>query len=248
MSERPPPASRPYATPPLRDLAVSERPQERQERLGPRALADRELLAMLLRSGSAGRNVLQVADELLAKAGGQLAGMLGWTAADFRQVKGVGRVKAQQLVSVLEVAHRILRTERKLPEILDRPEAVYTFMRAQSEIASLAVEKCWAVCLNRRNRLIDCREISSGSATQALLHPREFFREAIRLGAVALIAVHNHPSGDPAPSEADLRITRQLRDTGRTIGIELHDHVIVGRPDADPTGRGWFSFRDAGIL
>jgi DNA repair protein RadC len=248
VPERSPPASLPYVTPPLRSLAVSERPQERQERLGAKALADRELLAMLLRSGSAGRNVLQVADELLAQAGGQLGGMLAWTAADFRKIKGVGRVKAQQLVSVLEVAHRILRAERKLPEMLDRPEAVYAFMQAQADLATLAVEKCWALSLNRRNRLIECVEISSGTATQALLHPREFFRTAIRSGAVAVIAAHNHPSGDPSPSDADLRITRQLRDTAQAIAIDLTDHLILGRPEADPNGRGWFSFREAGVL
>jgi DNA repair protein RadC len=110
------------------------------------------------------------------------------------------------------------------------------------------VEKFWTLCLNTRRRLIRCVEVSSGTATASLAHPREVFREAIRLSASCVAIAHNHPSGDPEPSSADVSITRQLRDAARITGIELVDHVIVGTPDADPSGRGFFSFRLAGLM
>lgn len=104
------------------------------------------------------------------------------------------------------------------------------------------------LCLNRKNRLLKRVEVTSGTANAALAHPREVFRAAIREAASAVICVHNHPSGDPAPSAADLSATRQLREAARAVDIELLDHVIVGRVAADPVGRGYFSFREAGLL
>ena len=110
------------------------------------------------------------------------------------------------------------------------------------------MEKFWVLCLNRKNRLLKQVEITSGTATSSLAHPREVFREAIRHGATAVICVHNHPSGDPAPSAADLQITRQLREAARAVDIDLLDHVILGRPEADPRGLGYYSFRQSGVV
>lgn len=235
-----------YPVPRIKDLAVGERPQERQERSGPEALTDTEQLAMILRSGSAGRNVKCVAEDLLVAAGGNLAGLLPWSATDFRRVKGIGRVKAQQLVSVLEIARRLLEQREMLPPMLERPEQVLA--QFQGEILRLDVEKFWVLSLNRKNRLLRRDEITSGTATNSLVHPREVFREAIKAGACSIIAVHNHPSGDPAPSNADLQVTRQLREAARVVEIGLLDHVILGRTGADPAGRGYYSFREAGLL
>ena len=235
-----------YPVPRIKDLAVGERPQERQERCGPETLTDAEQLAMILRSGSAGRNVKCVAEDLLAAAGGNLAGLLAWSAADFRRVKGIGPVKAQQLVSVLEISRRMLAQREILPPQLEQPGEVFAHFR--SEVLALTVEKFWVLSLNRRNRLLRRDEISSGTATAALVHPREVFREAIKAGACAIIAVHNHPSGDPAPSSADLQITRQLVSAARAVEIGLIDHVILGAPAHDPAGRGYYSFREAGLL
>ena len=235
-----------YPVPRIKDLAVGERPQERQERAGPEALTDAEQLAMILRSGSAGRNVKCIAEDLLVAVGGNLAGLLFWSAADFRRVKGIGRVKAQQLVSVLEISRRMLEQREALPPVLERPDQVLAHF--QSELLGLAVEKFWVLSLNRKNRLLRRDEITSGTATNSLVHPREVFRQAIKAGACAIVAVHNHPSGDPAPSHADLQVTRQLREAARTVEIALLDHVILGRPAADPAGRGYYSFREAGLL
>jgi len=117
-----------------------------------------------------------------------------------------------------------------------------------AQIAALSVEKFWVLCLNRKNRLLKQVEVSSGTATSSLAHPREVYREAIRQGATAIVCVHNHPSGDPAPSAADIQVTRQLREAAKTVDIELLDHVIVGRSVADPRGVGYYSFREAGVL
>jgi DNA repair protein RadC len=230
----------------VKDLAVGDRPQERLEKLGPGALSDTELLAMLLRSGSRGHNVISIAQRLIAEAG-SLAALVKWNEADFRRLTGIGRVKALQLVTVMEIVRRgLARGASPEDEMLNRPDLIHTHFKPQ--IAGLAVEKFWVLCLNRKNRLLKQAEITSGTATSSLAHPREVFREAIRHGATAIICVHNHPSGDPAPSAADVQVTRQMRDAAKAVDIELLDHVIVGREGADPQGRGYYSFREAGVI
>lgn len=233
--------------PPLRvrDLAVSDRPQERLEKLGAVALSDTELLAMLLRSGGKGNNVLAIAQQLIAESG-SLAALVQWNDADFQRLKGIGRVKALQLVAVMEVARRVLASGRDPAPILNRPELVHTHLRPVFE--SLMIEKFWVLCLNRKNRLLKQVEITSGTATSSLAHPREVFREAIRHGATAVICAHNHPSGDPAPSAADVQMTRQLREAAKAVDIELVDHVVLGRAATDPRGVGFYSFRQAGVI
>jgi DNA repair protein RadC len=230
----------------LRALAVGERPQERLERHGPAALSDTELLAMLLRSGTRGHDVLTLATRLLAEAG-SLGQLIAWREADFRRFKGIGRVKALQLMTVTEMARRILdrHSAGEAPQ-LDRADLIAAHFEPIT--AGLEVEKLWVLCLNRRGRLIRRVEVTSGIATASLVHPREVFREAIRENAVAIACVHNHPSGDPQPSPEDMRATRQLREAGKAIGIELCDHVIIGRRSADPIGLGYYSFRGGGFL
>jgi DNA repair protein RadC len=231
--------------PRLKDLAVGERPQERLVKLGPGALSDSELLAMLLRSGGKGHNVLTMAQQLISEAG-TLAALVSWVESDFRRIKGIGRVKALQLVTVMEIARRVLSDSGEASAVFNRPDLV--FRHFQPQIAGLAVEKFWVLCLNRKNRLLRQAEITSGTATSSLAHPREVFREAIRQGATALVCVHNHPSGDPAPSAADVQVTRQLREAAKAVDISLLDHVVVGRESADPLGLGYYSFREAGLL
>src|SRR6185369_761068 len=159
--------------------------------------------------------------------------------------KGIGPVKALQLVSVMEVARRVLSEQAEAP-LLNRAELVASYL--QPLVTGLEVEKFWVLCLNRKNRLLKRVEITSGTATAALAHPREVFRAAIRESASAVVCAHNHPSGDPAPSAPDLNVTRQLREAAKAVDIDLLDHVIVGRAGADPLGRGFFSFREAGLL
>ena len=238
-------SSQPYPVPRVKDLAVGERPQERLEKLGPGALSDTELLAMLLRSGPKGLSVVGMSQQLITEAG-SLAGLTRWREADYRKVRGIGHVKALQLITVMEIARRVMGTAGDPNPVLNRPELIYAWFRPL--ITGLAVEKFWVLCLNRKNRLLKQVEITSGTATSSLAHPREVFREVIHHGATAVVCVHNHPSGDPAPSAADVQVTRQLREAARTLDIDLQDHVIVGQATADPRGTGYYSFRESGVL
>ena len=200
---------------------------------------------MLLRSGTRGQDVLTLASRLVAEAG-SLAGLLAWSAQDFRKMKGIGRVKALQLVTVMEVAARVAARPGDGAPLLNSAELVAEHFRPL--LLGLAVEKFWVLCLNVRGRLLKRVEITSGTATSTLAHPREVFRAAMREAAASVVCVHNHPSGDPSPSAQDLEITRQLRAAARVVEMPLLDHVIVGRPGADPAGRGFYSFRAAGVL
>ena len=229
----------------LKATLVSERPQERLERLGPGALSDTELLAMLLRSGTKGHDVLTLASRLIADAG-SLAGLITWKETDFKKLKGIGRVKALQLITVMEIARRVLSQNARLDPLINDAATAADFLRPFTH--GLEVEKFWVLCLNRKNRLIKCVEVTSGTATSSLAHPREVFREAIRESATAVICAHNHPSGDPAPSAADIKVTRQLRESGQTVDITLLDHVVLGTQSADPLGRGYYSFREGGLI
>lgn len=229
----------------LREIALGERPQERLEAFGAGALSDTELVAMLLRSGTAGCDVLTLASRLVAEAG-SIAGLIAWQPADFQRWPGIGPVKALQLAAVMEVARRAALQQQGEEPVLNRADLVARHL--QPVACGLPVEKFWVLCLNRKNRLIKRVEVTSGTATAALAHPREVFRAAIRESASAVICAHNHPSGDPAPSAADVQVTRQLREAAKALDLELLDHVIVGRSGADPTGRGYFSFREAGML
>ncbi len=225
--------------------AECERPQERLQRFGPQALGDAELLAMLLRSGTRGTDVLTLSGRLLSEAG-SLAGLLAWREADFRRLRGIGRVKALQLVTVMELARRVLGQQEEDSPSLREADQIVRHLRPVT--AGLEVEKFWVLCLNRRHRLLKRVEMTSGTANATLAHPREVFRIAVREGASAIACSHNHPSGDPTPSSADVEVTRMLREASRAVDIPLVDHVIVGQPGADPAGRGYYSFREAGMV
>jgi DNA repair protein RadC len=182
---------------------------------------------------------------LIADAG-SLAGLIAWKETDFRKLKGIGRVKALQLLTVMEIARRVVGQQAGDAPHLGRADLVAAYF--QPIATGLQVEKFWVVCLNRKNRLVKRVEITSGTASNSLVHPREVFRDAIREGALAIVCVHNHPSGDPTPSAADIQVTRQLREAAKTVSIDLVDHVIIGQKSCDPAGLGHYSFRAAGLL
>jgi len=229
----------------LKDLPKEDRPQERLERLGAGPLTDRELLAMLVRSGNAKMDVLAIADKLIKQAG-TLAGLLRWDVSDFQRIKGIGKVKALQLSTQVEIAKRMMRGARTNDIRLDDPKKVWEYL--YPEVRSDSVEKVWVLSLDRKNKLIRAEAITSGTATGSLVHPREVFRPAIRCGATAIILAHNHPSGDPTPSSADLRVTRKIFEGSKTVDLEMHDHVIIGESENCPNGLGYYSFSDAGHL
>jgi len=200
---------------------------------------------MLLRSGTRGQDVIALSSRLIAE-GGSLSGLLAWHEADYRKLKGIGRIKALQLVAIMEVARRAISLPQQESPVLNRADLIASYL--ENVASGLEVEKFWVLCLNRRNRLRKRVEISSGTASAALAHPREVYRSAIRESSSAVVCAHNHPSGDPSPSAADIQLTRQLREAAAAVDIPLLDHVIIGRRGADPLGRGYYSFREAGLI
>jgi DNA repair protein RadC len=226
-------------------LACGEQPPARLETFGAAALSDAELLAIVLQSGLATGKLMDLSQRMIAEAG-SLAGLASWHSTDFLRWPGIGKAKGQLLIAMIEISRRLAQPPRTEAPVMNRPELVAEFMAPT--VRSLEIEKFWVLCLNRKNRLKRMVEITSGTATSSLAHPREVFRCAIREAATSVICVHNHPSGDPAPSAADVQVTRQLREAAKAIDIELLDHVIVGRASADPTGRGMYSFRESGVL
>ena len=173
----------------LQQLALHERPQERLEKCGPEALSDSELLAMILRKGSREVDVLTLATDIIQEAG-SLSGLLTWTTSSFCRKKGIGKVKALQLLAIMEISKRILQQNHSQDTVFDSAEKIYHY--ALPYTSGLEVEKLWALSLNTKNRLIKLTEITSGIANASMVHPREFFREAISNNATAVVALHNH--------------------------------------------------------
>ena len=214
----------------------------RAENIGPGALSDAEILAAIL-GGT--QKAAEVGALLLTKFS-SLSAVAKQRVQDLRNVEGVGEAGALRIVAAFEGGRRVqMQTVGERP-VLDRVELIASYM--QPFTAPLEVEKFFALCLDRKNRLLRRVEVTSGTATSALAHPREVFRAAIREAASAIVCVHNHPSGDPTPSAADVQVTHLLRDAARTLEISFLDHVIIGRASADPTGRGYYSFREAGLV
>ena len=222
----------------------NERPQERLCRLGPSALSDAELLAMILRSGTKEFNVLELAKELLKEAE-TLNNLLYFTIEDFKKIKGIGNVKALQLLTIVELSKRVLYAPNKKP-LLNKPEKAYAHLLPKA--IGLEIEKVWGLYLNRKNVLIKESTISSGIANSSLIHPREIFRDAIRISASSVIVAHNHPSGDPYPSQADRNVAKQLLKSAKIIGIELIDFIIIGTKEMDQQSKGYFSFQEQQLL
>ena len=200
---------------------------------------------MIIRSGTAKKDVLELADELLPRAG-SLSGLLRWDKTEFQCISGIGKVKSLQLSAQIEIAKRIIHGDRNANKIFDEPQAVWEFL--YPEVRSDSVEKVWVLCLDRKNKLIRHEAVTSGTVSGSLVHPREVFRPAIRHGASAIILAHNHPSGDPTPSTSDLQVTRKVLEASKSLDIDFHDHVIIGEPNACPHGNGYYSFSDNGFI
>jgi DNA repair protein RadC len=160
---------------------------------------------------------------------------------------GIVRPSNQRKALALnELIRRTMEAGQEPNPLLKEPAEIANLLKPKA--MGLSIEKFWTLTMNTRRRLINCVEVTSGTATASLAHPREVFRQAIIDGAACVAVVHNHPSGDPEPSSADVGITRQLREAARITGIELVDHIIIGQASHDPLGRGYFSFRMAGLM
>jgi DNA repair protein RadC len=211
--------------PTIRELPRYERPRERLREYGPRNLNNSELIAILLRTGMQGENVLALASRILS----QFNGLAGLGKAGFLELcsqRGLSEAKACQLLAALELGKRLvsLAPEERMP--LNSPQDVANLVSA--EMSSLDQEHLRVLLLNTRHELLAIREIYSGNVSSAVVRVAEVFRPAIRDNAPFIIVVHNHPSGDPTPSEDDVRVTRDLVEAGKLLGVEVLDHVVIG--------------------
>jgi DNA repair protein RadC len=236
----------------MKDLAEEDRPRERMRRLGPEALSNAELVAILLRTGAGGLSALDVARRLLSRGrGGRHAGTGadGARHRDLRylatasleeliQVPGVGPAKAVQLKAAVELGRRISASNDARP-LVRSPRDVSALV--MEEMRFLDREQFRTVLLDAKNHVLGIRTVSVGSLSSSIVHPREIFKEAIARSSAAIVLVHNHPSGDPTPSREDVEVTRRLVEAGRLLGIEVLDHVVVG-------DKRYVSFKEKGIL
>jgi DNA repair protein RadC len=224
------------------EMPPDERPREKLLGRGPGALTDPELLAILLRTGLPGSNAVEVARQLLQRSG-SLSGLSRCTVQEIASVRGIGTAKAIQLVAAFGLGQR-LANERLARQKLDSPELVYELVAA--EMRTLHKESLRVILLDTRYRLLQMDEISIGSVNESIAHPRDVFRPAVISSAYAVIVVHNHPSGDPSPSQSDHSLTRRLAEAAELLQIKLLDHIIIGAP---AEGRSpYFSFKEAGVL
>ena len=229
----------------LKDQPLSERPRERLVARGPDALTHAELIAILLRTGLKGTNVVQVAQNALKKFDGSLNALALASVDELKQISGVGPDKAATLVAAFALARRMEQERREESPVLDNPATVVHFMRETNRLKN--VESFQVLLLNVRKKLIRAEEISQGLLDTILVHPREVFRAAIMANAAGIVLVHNHPSGDPAPSEADIKVTRDLIRAGQLLKIEVVDHVIIGRATAE-RAKDYASLRELGYF
>ncbi len=228
----------------IKDLPGNERPRERLVELGAEALRSAELVAILLRTGTKGSSAIQIAEQLLHKFG-TLDRLARASLEELRQVKGVGRDKAIALKSAFTLAQRMAQELYQEPPLLDNPESVAGLLREESRFYE--VEHFQVVLLNTRRKLIRVEQVSQGTLDTILVHPREVFKLAIAANAAAIILVHNHPSGDPTPSEADIKVTRDLIRAGQLLKIEVLDHVILGRRTQERS-KDYASLRELGYF
>ena len=224
------------------EVPYEERPRERLWRHGAVVLSDAELLAIFLRTGKKGTDVMTMAKGLI-KEWGTLRRLAGCTPQELAKVSGIGPAKASELKAAFEMGCRMARPEVEKIRV-DKAGVIYELLAG--ELQALPYESLRVLLLDTRHGLLEEIEISRGSLNESIAHPREIFKPAIAKGAYAIAIAHNHPSGDPQPSEADRRLTRRLAEAGTLLQIPLVDHVIIGskRGELAP----YFSFREAGIL
>ncbi|SHN85770.1 RadC family protein [Desulfitobacterium chlororespirans] len=222
----------------LKDLPEELLPRERLFQYGADALSNREILAILLRTGVKGENVLDFSERLLTETGG-LSGLARLTVHELTRYRGMGTAKAAELKAALELGRRSVSSDPLVRPVINSPQDIAHLV--MEEMRYLDREHFRVVSLSTKNHVLGISPISVGSLNSSLVHPRECFKEAIRRNSNAIILLHNHPSGDPTPSNEDIDVTRRLSDGGQILGIEVLDHVIIG-------DNRYISLKERGIL
>ena len=220
----------------IKDLPKTERPREKLVAKGAENLKDSELLAILLRTGKAGKNVIEIASQILTKHSKKR--LLQMTYQDLVKIGGIDSAKATTLLAAFELSKRALEVnDTNLPTIESTKDA----MAQLTDLQNLKKEHFITLYINARHKLIHKELISVGTLTANLVHPREVFEPAMVRAAIEIIVAHNHPSGDPAPSSADLEITKRIVEAGKILGIKVLNHIII-------TKEHYFSFQDKGLI
>jgi DNA repair protein RadC len=228
----------------LKDQPASERPRERLVEKGPEALTNAELIAILLRTGLRGANAVEIGHQLLHRFK-SLQMLAQASLEDLQTIKGIGRDKAVTLAAGFALARKMAEELRRENPLLDTPEAVAAAVREDFRFNE--VETFRVLLLNTRRRLIAWERVADGTLDTVLVHPREVFKPAIVANASAIVLVHNHPSGDPTPSEADIKVTRDLIRAGQLLKIEVLDHVIIGKA-TEERKKDFLSLRELGYF
>jgi DNA repair protein RadC len=210
----------------MREMPASEQPRERMQALGPAALSDAELLAILLRTGVAGRTVLDLARDLLLAHGG-LLGLLRANLSELARARGIGPAKATQVKAGLELGRRLLLAAPEERLQVRSPEDVAALLMV--EMGPLDQEQLRVLLLDTRHQVVRHVVVYQGNVSTSLVRVGELFREAVRENCAAVILVHNHPSGDPTPSPEDVAVTKEVVAAGRLLSIEVLDHLVIGR-------------------
>jgi DNA repair protein RadC len=209
----------------IRDFPQDERPRERFISNGPASLSNHELIAILLRTGTKDESVLQLSNRLLTSFEG-LRLLKAATLEEITSIKGIGQAKAIQILAAVEVGRRISNLNDNDRYVIRSPEDGANFV--MNDMRFLSQEHFVCLYLNTKNQVLHKKTVFIGSLNASIVHPREVFREALKRSAASIIAIHNHPSGDPAPSREDIEVTKRLVECGKMIGIDVLDHLIIG--------------------
>lgn len=229
----------------IREWPEALRPREEFERLGAQGVSDTVLLALILRTGTAERNVVEVAQQLLAHFG-SLTALAKAPIQALQALDGIGPVKAQMIQAALELAQRLGRESVGKQPVILGPEQAAAVLRERARL--LDREVLWGLFLNRKSELLcEPQQLSEGTFSSSLVDPKVIFKEALARAAHGLILVHNHPSGDPTPSRQDISVTKQLIEAGRIMDIQLLDHVVLGRRQEGRLS-DYISLREAGLV
>jgi DNA repair protein RadC len=223
----------------IKDWALEDRPREKMLKRGIGSLSDAELLAILIKSGTQNENAVAIAQRILISANCNLNELAKFSLADFTSTKGIGEAKGITIMAALELGRR-----RKLSEALSRPkiQSSNDVMEIfQPQLADLPHEEFWVLFLNRANKVIDQTRITQGGVTGTIFDIKLIMKSAIEKLASSVIICHNHPSGNPKPSEQDIKITQKLKEAAQIFEISLLDHIII-------TDSECYSFADNGIL
>ncbi|MDP4162432.1 MAG: DNA repair protein RadC [Bacillota bacterium] len=209
----------------IRDYPQDERPRERFMKHGPSSLSNHELIALLLRTGTKDESVLQLSNRLLSQFEG-LRLLKAATLEEITAIKGIGAAKAIQLLAAVELGRRVANLSYNDRYVIRSPEDGANFV--MNDMRFLSQEHFVCLYLNTKNQVLHKQTIFIGSLNASIVHPREVFKEALKRSAASIICIHNHPSGDPAPSREDIEVTKRLAECGKIIGIDVLDHLIIG--------------------